>query len=382
MDHGRDATAWAVFASGRTCRHGEFDGTRNARARISAHVTLILTTAKGPLVTPALLVQVADRLTSTTAGPFDRASNKTVVFRALDGICAIGYSGSAFIGRIHSDQWIAEILASGRAPTGGLRRGMRFCTRSLDDWPASDHVGHRLAAALNAAHAKQAIAQIEIVIAGLRETHGARIPLPFITEVAAGPNGFRAAGRIRRRAIWPRRVSDDGGPTLASVLNSQPTAPPRYLSANRTSALGAVPEQAEFKEWVDGVPRATEGADAIAQYLVVRIRDFADHAVGIGKDCMAVQMVGTTVRIRYLPFDSKVVTVGPPGNVQFARDAVYSPWIIGPGVELAPALITGNVVSTINLSGIDVAMEVRDPHPPDGGPLFTSRTQPRRPAPF
>jgi hypothetical protein len=167
-------------------------------------MTLILSTAKRPLFTPTLVAQVADRLTSTHVGPFDRASNKTVVFRSLDGVCAIGYSGSAFIGRVHTDQWISGVLATGAPPTGGLRRGMRIRTGPVEDWPTSDEIGHRLAAALNSATAKQPIAQTEMVIAGLRQTHGSKIPLPFMTEVACDGGGFRATGRIRRSAIWPQ----------------------------------------------------------------------------------------------------------------------------------------------------------------------------------
>src|SRR5687768_3299290 len=58
--------------------------------------------------------QVSDRLLSTPNGPFDRTSNKTVVYVACDGYTSMTYTGAAFIGRTPTDEWIADFIRQER----------------------------------------------------------------------------------------------------------------------------------------------------------------------------------------------------------------------------------------------------------------------------
>ena len=76
------------------------------KSRDSA-MTLILSR-----VTHDFAVQVADRLLSYPGGsPFDKRSNKTVIFRARDAIVVAAYTGDGFVDRLPTDQWIATVLS-------------------------------------------------------------------------------------------------------------------------------------------------------------------------------------------------------------------------------------------------------------------------------
>ena len=65
------------------------------------------------LATPAYGLHVSDRLVSKAGAPHDPLANKTVVFRATDGLVALGYTGPAFLKCVPTDAWIADVLSDG-----------------------------------------------------------------------------------------------------------------------------------------------------------------------------------------------------------------------------------------------------------------------------
>jgi hypothetical protein len=71
-------------------------------------MTLILSVA-----TPACALHVGDRLVSKDEEPHDPLANKSVVFRATDGLLAFGYTGLAFLEDVPTDTWIADVLSGG-----------------------------------------------------------------------------------------------------------------------------------------------------------------------------------------------------------------------------------------------------------------------------
>jgi hypothetical protein len=85
------------------------------RADIRCKMTLVLTA-----ICPGYVVQVADRLLTTVPqrDTFDQVANKTVVYRAMDGIVTIAYTGAAYIENVPTDEWIAGILWGQSAPRG------------------------------------------------------------------------------------------------------------------------------------------------------------------------------------------------------------------------------------------------------------------------
>ncbi|WP_050470483.1 hypothetical protein [Herbaspirillum chlorophenolicum] len=66
-------------------------------------------------------LQTSDRLVTWKTKekniiPFDRRANKTIIFKAADGIAVIGFAGAAFINNVPTDEWLAEVLYGRRLP--------------------------------------------------------------------------------------------------------------------------------------------------------------------------------------------------------------------------------------------------------------------------
>jgi hypothetical protein len=77
------------------------------------------------LVIRAHAFHVSDRLvtqrTAEAVSEFDPLANKTVIFRARDGVMTIGYSGRAYLDGVPTDVWIARSLTEGNfAPQFGI----------------------------------------------------------------------------------------------------------------------------------------------------------------------------------------------------------------------------------------------------------------------
>ena len=83
-------------------------------------MTLVLS-----LSTHAFALHVSDRLVSRGGKPYDPMANKTVVFRATDGLMTFGYTGPAYLEGTPTDTWIAEAISgeSLRGDGGAVRHG-------------------------------------------------------------------------------------------------------------------------------------------------------------------------------------------------------------------------------------------------------------------
>jgi hypothetical protein len=90
-------------------------------------MTLVLSVS-----TPAYSLQVSDRLVSRRGVPHDPLANKSVVFRATDGLLVLGYTGPAFIGDLPTDTWIADVVSGGSCigASGGMQMG-EFAVRDV-----------------------------------------------------------------------------------------------------------------------------------------------------------------------------------------------------------------------------------------------------------
>src|SRR5688572_10844822 len=122
---------------------------------------------------------LSDRLTSVRQMRFDPEANKTVIFRARDGIIAISFSGVAFLNGVPTDQWLAHVLRhedprttaeidhgaiSGQPPARWLSIGeaIRALEQELTVARRHCHAGH-----------------VELLISGFQGKRGRRIPRPI-----------------------------------------------------------------------------------------------------------------------------------------------------------------------------------------------------------
>ena len=88
-------------------------------------MTLVLTVAASRFV-----VQVSDRLTTTSGVEHDPRANKSIVFVSRDGVFAISYSGIAYLDGAPTDEWIGSALV-------GMPLGPRGFTRHGVECPTS-----------------------------------------------------------------------------------------------------------------------------------------------------------------------------------------------------------------------------------------------------
>ena len=79
-----------------------------------------------------LAFQVSDRLVTQAHREFDPQYNKTVVFRASDGIVSIGFAGHAYLENLPTDTWIVKtLLRTDRTDFGGITRLPKRMFRAL-----------------------------------------------------------------------------------------------------------------------------------------------------------------------------------------------------------------------------------------------------------
>ena len=262
--------------------------------------------------------QVSDRLVTQAGGgavrPFDPLANKTVIFRARDGILAIGYSDRAYLDGVPTDVWIAQSLAAREFST---QFGMGAVDVSPSQWRHSGPTITRLRADAEAAIGR--LTEQE------RNSHLQRFQII----------GIKLAKRTPK--VRPLLCTIEE-PSYGSALSLAHYG--RHLAWDRQYLLMATPDMAaeelarlrsELKA------RANEGPDTCEAILAASIRRIADEDPTVGKDLMAVQIKSRDphVQIRYLPFTSEA----SPSHE--GLPLAYTPWIIAPPSVHGPALSNG-----------------------------------------
>ena len=298
---------------------------------------------------------VSDRLvTQSNAGAvreFDPLANKTIIFRAPEGILAIGYSGRAYLDRVPTDVWIARSLAAASHLRSGFGFGM------VDVRPTHWlHIGPTVTRLQ--ADAQAAIARLTAAERGAHLQHFQIV-------------GVRMAKRTPRfRPIAFTMEEPSHGSPLVVTHHA------RHLPWDRRYLLSITPNmdaeelarlRSELKE------HANEGPDACEAILALSIRRVADKVPSVGKDLMAVRInprASPHVQIRYLPFtaDRSPSREGLP--------LAYTPWVIAPPVVHGPALSNGGW-DTKHLSWSVVGLPEQEPPR-----RAMQRSYPRPPAPY
>lgn len=311
----------------------------------SCTVTLILTAVHRHGV-----IQVVDRLVTlrTNGGveEFDPRANKTVVFAAGDAIMTLAYTGSAYVDKLPTDQWIAESLRDKPVPLG--RDGRRPATLSvgrLANWPSAGQAVSRLANRLEAAMSSS----VTIVIAGWQLYRNKR-PRAFGLTIAKPPS---------RPTIvrFPRHLGRGFGLI---------TEPDGHLSTEEQRAV------------LDVVRRVTP-ADA-ERAMVAAIRKVAARTDVVGPHCMCVMFPPPWVgwaKIRYdspSPETAQLVSKRAKIPIPIA----FWPWVVTEGLTMAPSIISGGS-SEMQVGSWLLQIDGTSEH---RGPILNLQfTQERRPRP-
>jgi hypothetical protein len=306
-------------------------------------MTLVLAVA-----TPAYALHVSDRLVSKGGAPHDPLANKTVVFRATDGLVAFGYTGPAFIEGVPTDTWLADAISGGCCvdDDGAMRYG---------DFPVRD-VGPTL----------------RLVCQRLRDQ-----PLfqRFGGEVSAGGwqwDGKRESALVRD-VLW---VLHSGSGRLQWQQLVPRHAPERkeVFRMVWTGDWALTPK--DWRQLLSEVGACGDEWQRVQQLLVRAIRQASDEKPGtIGRHCMSVLLrpwLFPNALVRFLPD-------GPHQGTAFGETigTAYSPWMVAPDAIHAPAVLVGGLACEQG----PLTYELQAPEVPETQTLkgaFQSQPRPRR----
>jgi hypothetical protein len=313
-------------------------------------------------------LQLADRLVSrSTSLPFDRQSNKMILFSAADGVFSLAYSGAGFVRGINTDAWIASLL-TGRDPGHPeVLNGMR--NQRLLEWLDIGTAVNRLRDGFEA-HAAPG-QPLSVSIAGFRGK--GRILLPLFWYVGNDDGGGRFQVFDRTDRYWGLPVAflkSGEHRTFRAFLTSAEWRwrYPYRLFVDPGNGLGG----ARFRELHASLQ--DQPPDVVEEKLTYFLRETANESgFAIGKDCTSVLIPANAqvVRIRYLPF----LTAEEPHPSE-----AYYPWVIGPLGTMAPMRMAPGSGFNVELGPLKVQLESPEPGPGRGG-FWWGGTQPRHQLP-
>lgn len=297
------------------------------------------------LSTPRYVVQTSDRRVSRVAdhkavGVHNEEANKAIIFGATDGVASIGYTGVAYIGKIPTDRWLAELLW-GKPIMGALGFGGSASTCRIAD------AIHKLRHAMDR-HAA-VFSGLEVLISGFRLNRQLWVPFEVrLRRVLGTPTTF--AGNLRMR-----------GPGLSiKAVGSTPTRQEMELALARLAQQRTRPITAD------------QTADALTG--LVRVVAARDQGVGINVMTTIINPPGHgPVICRFSPFGERSQAVlkrdGQPDTPIGPAD--FSPWIIGQHGTMSPSVIVGGATgTTLSAGGLEVRLEGPAVTPPAGQPGF------------
>lgn len=252
-------------------------------------------------------VMVSDRLVTLSrngafAGRHDPLANKTIVYLGRDGLLILGYTGSAYLDGIPTDEWIAQVLWGRpfeRNPDGSLPTALR-----------GKGAGPR---GLN---------QVLLV---LRRRLGMALGGRGVTVMATG-------WRSHRGRLYPLLVSfsgaDDG---LASSTMSLRRPRTRELAQE---VIGVQPTRAVIDAAVNEPrPQPTNGyayADYVVSIFTSVIRRTAAFDRTVGPHVMAVTVPHPTNRRITCRFDGHVVHMArfAMADPSLKMPVAFTPWLV------------------------------------------------------
>jgi hypothetical protein len=284
-------------------------------------VTLISTLVRGAVI------QVGDRqlakvqLSGRVRRPevFDRASNKTVVYVARNGLLTISYSGAAYVDDVPTDEWIASRLSG----FVRLERVMRF-----GRLPFHHDVGTAVLLLRQRLSAVRPRPSVEVIAGGWQwKVNRVDRPRPVLWYVWQPSDGsdYRVQYERWRHAPYP--------PFLAFV----PRTVPVDVGLKRATA-----------RVVYDPGTSTEEATA----ALVNLNAEASRASElIGPDCMVVELApppDLSVRVEYITGSRRPDLADAVSGESLP--AAFSPYLMGAREIYPPSSMIG-VVPDIELSG-------------------------------
>jgi hypothetical protein len=322
-------------------------------------MTLVLTRASKDYV-----IQVTDRLVTVAGAQFDTVANKNVLFCARNGVITLGYTGLAYLGGVPTDQWIAEKL-SGRTFARGeslpafmafpvavrdVGQSLRQLKAGLEEVPVEPKW-----------RAQWQASSFDVSISGWQWTRRrARPVMAWLSK----PEGSLS---VELDYMKPRHWFWDRGPDKKRFRFELQAAPASNISGAQMYALATRLEDCD--------------CDRTESTIVGAIREVSGLVSEVGPHCISILVAPPNIaraRVRYLPLGqaaSAIVSTSRAGT--FSVPAAFTPWIVGPGGILAPAINAGT--SEVRIGPYLITLEAPNLPGPGIRGLFASQQRPRMP---
>jgi len=274
-------------------------------------------------------LQVTDRLVSEkgTGQPFDRVSNKNILFVATNAVVALAYTGTAFIGGIPTDHWLAQQLA-----------GIEINPKNPPVIKTDPHLHNR--------DLGRSLLTIRDGLNQLRTTENPNILIAI--------HGWQWNSKRRLRPLTGS-IERDTTQQAYALLYSQRH---RYLEGPQTiSSPVANFSPTELQRLSVGL-RGEESRDAEVR-LVETVRGVARKNPHVGPHCMSILIPppsNPSISIRYFPAASTSL----PVKQQLSRHEslkAYSPWILSTNICSPPSEITGAFVIRTGIFSIQLTSQ-------------------------
>lgn len=272
-------------------------------------MTLVLAVA-----TPVYALHVSDRLVSKAGTPHDPLANKTVVFRATDGLLALGYTGPAYVGSVPTDTWIAEAVAG--VPCSGDVGALRY-----GDFPVRD-VGSTLSALCQRLRGIGLFQRMRGEMSGVGWQWDGKRERALVRQVLWQLH--RGSGKLSWEQLVPRHI-------------------PERKRVFRTTPTGAWPLGTDaWRQLLDQVGAAGPDVGRVENLLVDAIRSASAQRPGlIGSNCMSVLLRPwqfPNVLVRFIPQDTHEARAAGE-----AVEVAYTPWMVAPDAIHAPSVMIGGL---------------------------------------
>jgi hypothetical protein len=284
-------------------------------------------------------LMVSDLKVTINGADFDSDANKNIVFKAKNAVITIGYTGSAFIGPIPTDQWIAETLTGLTFPEGKRGRGtvpsfwmeeyedqeLGLCVRNLRD--RLNEVRQFILAQYRRDWTARSF---DLVITGFEWNHSKVRPYIAALSKPSNSDTFELSDSVHHWYLRPGRcfpVRMCAAPSLNITQDELKRIDNRLKSV-----------------WGDGDGTPVEVADHAENILVEVIHEISTRLNVVGADTMSILIPplegdDPTIRIRYIP-------AGRDQGVLITKKArtpvkvAFSPWIVCPGFIQSPTIFT------------------------------------------
>jgi hypothetical protein len=332
-------------------------------------VTLILSH-----LSRGFVLQVSDRLVTRirpgdSPSPFDALANKTIIYGARDAIVSMSYTGPAYVGKLSTDDWIAQTLTGVDVSE---KFGMR--TGTLPHWWDIGQATRLLLRELSHSEISTQNSNFELVVSGWQWKNVKRsmegryqpVPMAWALSKTEGSKFEKEVERLPRHWYWKNRCYFYAAPRSNLSKGERDKL---FDRLNEEAAQSPAPKTNE------------EVADRVEKATVDTVRAASVSSPYVGPNCMSVVIAPphqiALIRVTFFPYEHHTAQLVAKTNAPITFPAAFSPWIIGQGLMHKPSVHIGKGGFDLQIGPFTVKLS--GPDGPDKGLLFAMSSQ-QRPA--